>query len=84
MKLMKSEEPECTTDISSRKEMNTLKIESRHLNPNNEFKRIFGPKVVNTSVEFRYLIFGFNGKYINDIMIVQFSSLFNICPKVII
>lgn len=50
----KYEEPECSTDASSRKEMNTLKIESRHLNPNNEFKRIFGPKVVNTSVEFRY------------------------------
>lgn len=56
---IKSEQPVCNTetDISSRKEMNTLKIESRHLNPNNEFKRIFGPKVVNTSMEFRYVIF---------------------------
>lgn len=56
---VKNELPVCSTetDISSLKEMDTLKIESRHLNPNNEFKRIFGPKVVNTSVEFRYLMF---------------------------
>lgn len=34
-------------------ELSYLKIEARHLNTNNEFKRMFGSKIVNTSAEFK-------------------------------
>ena len=34
-------------------ELSYLKVEARHLNPNNEFKRMFGSKIVNTSAEFK-------------------------------
>lgn len=48
-------EKECTNETFIAEEIvSVLSIHQRHLNPNNELKRMFGSKVVNTAVEFRY------------------------------
>lgn len=49
-------EKTCNTEVCLASEMSLLKVEARHLNPNNEFKRMFGSKVVNTSAEFKLVL----------------------------
>jgi hypothetical protein len=53
-----------TADKCTTYELSYLKVEARHLNPNNEFKRMFGSKIVNTSAEFKYI---FEQLYINTL-----------------
>lgn len=43
----------CSNETSQVEEIPVLNIQQRYLNPNNELKRIFGSKVVNTTSEFR-------------------------------
>lgn len=76
----------CNTEIYFTEEMSSLKIEARHLNPSTEFKRMFGSKVVNTSTEFRYILFKYKKNTVYLILIAKlkiFSFIFIIEEKLV-